>query len=455
MDGKKPTVLPAPGNDSLPGKSAGPDGERRGLNNADKTLLLAAALFCLALWIRFRYPAELGARVFLFCAEAALVGGVADWFAVTALFEKPLGFPWHTAILPQRRPEFMVAATRLIQQDFFSRRRLFSLLESYDWRGTLIGWLQGDLVRERLRNALWRRMRQYALAVDCHQAAERIAASLRHEALLVPLPEILERLAVWLRAKDNDRRLLAQAAAYLRRRAETPAARAGIAAILEEVQEKKLEEMGPMARFLASMAQAAGIVDTEALAGLIQQEALAVLDEVAAPDSELQEQLRTLFYQQLALCGRDPAVVEAYATVREQLLQDLPLTETIEAALCSLRENLTEDTGAADGLAQAADKLIGNELARVLALFDEDEALQQRIDELAYDIAARSALQAQAMIGLIAREVMSRMTDEHLNFIVRDKIEPDLIWIRMNGSIVGAIIGLGLCAVLEIFRLFL
>ncbi|MBQ7514908.1 MAG: DUF445 domain-containing protein [Schwartzia sp.] len=433
----------------LPDAETQPAKGRR-LNNADITLLFAAALFLLALGLRLQYPAALWARIFLFCAEAALVGGVADWFAVTALFEKPLGFPWHTAILPRRRPEFMEAATRLIQQNFFSRKRLFSLMENYDWRGTLTEWLRGAQVRTGLQTAILRQLRRYAQDVDCRQAAEKIASVLQRESLQYHLQDLLARLTGWLRKGDNDRRLLAQAASFLRQRAETPEAQAAIAAVLEEAQEKKLENMGVMARFFASMAQAAGIVDVEEMSSLIQQEVLRVLDEAAEPGSNLQEQIRTLFYRQLETAGQDAAALETFDAIRDKLLREVPLTPTLETVLRRLQDTLT-----ADSLPPALDRLLEDELNRILALFDTSESLRQQLELLAYDIMARSALQAQSMIGSIAREVMNRMTDDQLNHIVRDKIEPDLIWIRMNGSIVGAIIGLGLFVVLELFRYFI
>ena len=99
-------------------------------NLADKALVGTLLLFFLLLvWHRCA-PDSLLAEGLLFTAEAALVGGVADWFAVTALFRRPLGFPYHTALLPRRRKEFSEAMVRLIQQEFFSRRHLFSLLHT-------------------------------------------------------------------------------------------------------------------------------------------------------------------------------------------------------------------------------------------------------------------------------------------------------------------------------------
>ncbi len=67
-------------------------------NKADKTLLLALVVFFFSLCVHLQYPHSVVADGMLFCAEAALVGGIADWFAVTALFRKPRGFPYHTAI---------------------------------------------------------------------------------------------------------------------------------------------------------------------------------------------------------------------------------------------------------------------------------------------------------------------------------------------------------------------
>ena len=50
--------------------------------------------------------------------------------------------------------------------------------------------------------------------------------------------------------------------------------------------------------------------------------------------------------------------------------------------------------------------------------------------------------------------MLSRLTDDQLNHLVYDKVEPDLLWIRMNGSIVGSIIGLVLFAILQATALY-
>ena len=116
----------------------------RNWNKADKTLLAAGVLFLFSLCLHIQYPKSLFADGILFCAEAALVGGIADWFAVTALFRKPLGFPYHTAILPRRRKEFTEATGRMLQNEFFSKKNLLRKAKSIDYGEKVGRWLADE-----------------------------------------------------------------------------------------------------------------------------------------------------------------------------------------------------------------------------------------------------------------------------------------------------------------------
>ena len=89
-------------------------------NKADVALISSALFFLLALYLHLHLPSVIWTDGLLMVSEAALVGGVADWFAVTALFRRPLGFPYHTAILPRRRDSFIHAIVVMVQKEFFS-----------------------------------------------------------------------------------------------------------------------------------------------------------------------------------------------------------------------------------------------------------------------------------------------------------------------------------------------
>ncbi|MBI5017589.1 MAG: DUF445 domain-containing protein [Deltaproteobacteria bacterium] len=82
-------------------------------------LAMSAGVFLVATLLDARYPWLLYVRA---TAEAAMVGGIADWFAVTALFRHPLGLPIpHTAIIPARKDRIGHSLGAFVQNNFLSR----------------------------------------------------------------------------------------------------------------------------------------------------------------------------------------------------------------------------------------------------------------------------------------------------------------------------------------------
>ena len=174
------------------------------LNAADKVLCFAAAVFAAALMVHIHFPeGNVFADGFLFVAEAALVGGMADWFAVTALFEKPLGFPWHTAILPKRREQFINASVAMIQKQFFSKRNMISHVEKLHLLPALTEWLN----KEETRTWLLGEVSSYAKNFFCRNNAE-LSGKIRGELLKIPATDLTALLGEHLQKSGADRRLL-------------------------------------------------------------------------------------------------------------------------------------------------------------------------------------------------------------------------------------------------------
>jgi len=78
-------------------------------------------------------------------AEAAMVGGVADWFAVTALFRRPLGLPIpHTALIVERKDQFAATLGQFVQENFLNADVLAERLRSARLVPRLAAWLADD-----------------------------------------------------------------------------------------------------------------------------------------------------------------------------------------------------------------------------------------------------------------------------------------------------------------------
>lgn len=392
-------------------------------NKADRTLLAAAVLFLFALCLQVQYPSNTFAAGFLFCAEAALVGGIADWFAVTALFEKPLGFPWHTAILPRRRQSFIEATGRMLQREFFGKKALVAKVKRIDFAGKLLGWLERPESRQLVAKWLADRGRNWLEAQDGTSLSGVLAARLGD-------------LAAGSMTPERIRSFLLYGAKELESVARQPEFADKIEAGLDEYIESKLQ--GPMAMMMAGFAQSVNVLNTEEAAGLIKDRCILFLERVQQEESEEAEQLQ-------AMAEKISCFLQKNFAARQEL--DHAVLNSVQRL--NLNEYLFNETDERDILDGQLQELAGSIVQVVYGMLRENSSLQREVSGICYQLAARGVMQAQEMLGSIAGDVLGTMTDEQINRLVYDKAEPDLLWIRMNGSIVGAVIGLVIFAVMQ------
>ncbi len=102
-------------------------------------LILAAVIFAVASALESRYP-WLG--IVRATAEASMIGGLADWFAVTALFRHPLGIPIpHTAIIPKRKDRVGATLGAFVQRNFLNRDVVAAKLHSLHAAERIARWM--------------------------------------------------------------------------------------------------------------------------------------------------------------------------------------------------------------------------------------------------------------------------------------------------------------------------
>ena len=392
-------------------------------NKADRTLLAAAVIFLFALCLQVQYPGNVFAAGFLFCAEAALVGGIADWFAVTALFEKPLGFPWHTAILPRRRQSFIEATGRMLQREFFGKKALVAKVKRIDFAGKLLGWLERPESRQLVAKWLADRGRNWLEAQDGTSLSGVLAARLGD-------------LAAGSMTTERIRSFLLYGAKELETVARQPEFSAKIEAGLDGYISSKLQ--GPMAMMMAGFAQSVNVLNTEEAAALIKDRCILFLERVQQEESEEAEQLQ-------AMAEKISCFLQKNFAARQEL--DHAVLNSVQRL--NLNEYLFNATDERDILDGQLQELAGSIVQVVYGMLRENSSLQREVSGICYQLAARGVMQAQEMLGSIAGDVLGTMTDEQINRLVYDKAEPDLLWIRMNGSIVGAAIGLVIFAVMQ------
>ncbi len=114
---------------------------RAAKRNATLFLVMAFSIYCASFFVRSSLTSD-----FLRTAgEAGTVGGLADWFAVTALFRHPLGIPIpHTALIPKRKDQIGASIAAFVQNNFINKDNMVLELRNQDRGEQLARWLSND-----------------------------------------------------------------------------------------------------------------------------------------------------------------------------------------------------------------------------------------------------------------------------------------------------------------------
>ncbi|EJL67087.1 DUF445 domain-containing protein [Flavobacterium sp. CF136] len=111
--------------------------------------LLGVAVLLFIIAIYFKIP------MLQAFSEAAMVGGIADWFAVVALFRHPLGIPiWHTAIIPTKKNEIGENLGNFVSEEFLNREKLEIKLEEFNFAVKASDWLSQEENADKIANAI-------------------------------------------------------------------------------------------------------------------------------------------------------------------------------------------------------------------------------------------------------------------------------------------------------------
>ena len=358
---------------------------------------------------------------------AATIGGLADWFAVTAIFRKPLGISYRTEILRRNRPRIMRALAEFSGDDLLSREHVMESLAKQDFSEMLAQYLTERGGRERL----------FALADEVFT----------HGVGTLEMREVAAVLAPPVRRVFSDLRLDEMAGEALAS-ALTPEMRGRALRALATIARKVWRDGELQAMLLASIGniKKAYVGDQTMRASLFDLEELSDerllerLNEYAATWTDELERGEGEMYARFS--GWFDGFLRGGAQ-REQLL----------AAVRRWQAEQVEQADIADTLARAL------ELLRTNCLLDWRQKLrgylEQRIEAFLSDTEARARFNAWVLRwfdGLLAahhgelpqmmERQLAKMTDDELVELVETRVEDDLQMIRINGAVVGSVAGM-------------
>lgn len=261
----------------------------RNRKTANRTLTVVFLLFILTLLVRLCYRDSLLLEMGYTTLEAALVGGIADWFAVTALFGKPLGFPWHTAIIPRNRLKIVEALVHSVQYELLSKESIRHRLADIHLVRSFIRWVEGKNDRARLTSTVAKGIQAVLTEMDTLQVAGRVESFLKKQCQTVHLAQWISRIIRWILEKRYAERLTDGLLEELIRYVQREQTKAAIYQYLERYSSQVADSWWKV--LIKNILEAVDAVNLAEAAEALQAEILVALQAVRQPDHPLRSWL--------------------------------------------------------------------------------------------------------------------------------------------------------------------
>ena len=397
-----------------------PNGGVRQMRVIATGLLVAmAGLFFLARAFEQHHPAWGYVRAF---AEAAMVGGLADWFAVTALFRHPLGLPIpHTAIIPRNKDRIGDSLATFLRSNFLVPRIVARRMAKLD-------------VAHAIGRVLASPPREGAMRAGAGKLAETLLESLGDERL-----GQLFKSAVSQRLKSLDiapmlGKLMAAAMDEGRHRPMINAAILWVGRTLDANEALFRQMIHERAGSVLRWTGLDETLSTKILDGLFKLLGDMAEDRNHPLRAKTEEGLATLAFR----LQNDPELQEKVAAFRDAALANPAVGEWLDGLWQNARAAMLR--AARDPQAVAAGKF-GEAMRQMGTRLQEDERVRFAVNRFARRAAAGLVASYGDGIVTLVSETVRGWDAQTVTNRLENAVGRDLQYIRINGTLVGGLVG--------------
>ena len=385
-------------------------------------LCLMAVIFALTLHSPYAWAAWLHAF-----AEAGMVGALADWFAVVALFRHPLGLPIpHTAIIPNRKNDIGESMSRFVADHFLEPEVVRKKLQSTNLAAFVVNWLKSDKGRRSVEDLSVAVLR-WALGALHEKRVRRFLSRLSSKQLAnISLAPLLGNTLEWLVRGQRHQQILTQVLRYTIVQVHD-----NRDAIRDRVQKE-------------SPWWLPGFVDDRILKTMLERIEHQLFEMALDQDHHLRGQFNHWVQKLAQELKNSPEHRRLGDDLKQQLLDNDELQDYLYGLWRELAGNIETDIEKPESVIK---QHIGQWLDNVAEELDNDPEMQTWVNAWLVNAITLVVGRNSAQIASLISDTVKSWDGMDTSRRVELAIGRDLQFIRINGTLVGGLVGLLIHAV--------
>ena len=362
-------------------------------------------------------------------AEAGMIGACADWFAVVALFRHPFGLPIpHTAIVPRNKERIGGAIGRFISNNFLSPAVLAARIGEIDIAGWVARWLLRPENARRIAQRTAGALPQILRALPREELTALLGGAVRHGIAAVPAAPLASKLLSVLWAQGETQALVERMIVL------------AASALSDRRDVVKAKVSAKSSRFIPSWVDR--MVADKIVSGLTQ-----LLEEMRDPKHPWRAEFSAFVDKLIEDLAVDPEMHARGEALKAEVLDNPVVLQQVGKLWTEIEAKL--DTDPAVYLDPVSDSL-ERAMISLGHWIERDEKIHTTVNQWLRIAALRLVAPRRAEIGAFITEVVERWDTETLVNRLELQVGRDLQFIRINGTLVGGLVGLIIFAITQL-----
>lgn len=372
--------------------------------------------------------------------EAGLVGGLADWFAVTALFRHPMGIPIpHTALLPKNRSKITQKIISMLENDWLTKESIKEKISTVKFTQVLLPIVEKEVNAEGVKKTCIRLVQSAIEYINLNQLTALIEKELKNQIQKIDLRSILPNLIDQISERGYDARALDYILDQIDHWANQESTKNRLGRMAVDAIEN-IKADGFMQFALKSFSN---LVNEEKLGNIIQSLIQKGVDSFRDPSNQNRLTLLWNIQTKLQSLKTDEKFIgELEGWISEAVAKWQPEQKILEF-LTNMKHKALDFVQAPDFFDNYVLPFLTNTLDRLKKDTDKINQIENWLQMQAYNLVEKN----HSKIGKLVEENLEKLDDKTLIDMLETNVGKDLQWIRVNGAICGFLIGLVLVSI--------
>jgi uncharacterized membrane-anchored protein YjiN (DUF445 family) len=423
---------------------------------ANGSLVVLSVLFIGALCCVVAYPEAWWARMLLYTFEAGLVGALADLFAVTVLFRHPFGikkFP-HTAIIPRNRDKLVDSVVTMVEEQLLSKESLKAKVKQFHIVEALVGWVDrrpdGFVSKQG-----WAIIATLLSKIDLEGVSVMLDEQARKGLRQANVSPYAGTALKWVLAKGDFQSWIGGIIDFAAQRIAVEETKQVIRDMMMKEKDKFENTGGTVSKWFKRMAvivaESTDSLNIDDAAEAMYRDMLAFIEQLRNPEHELRVLVSDMVHKLADDLQHSHELSGTVNNWKNDVLDKISLLPSIQSLLGSFKQMLTDEgelkyivTEKRSVNHEDIKQWVGEFIQSYWDWFKSSQSSKDWLEGYVQQFIGKLIETQHALVGIIVRRTLEDYTEEKLVVFIESKVDTDLQRIRLNGALIGSLIGAGL-----------